>query len=53
VAVNAGVVTGAVGAALILPDNGLTAELPLMVALFYLFSATVLMRRANFAPSAT
>jgi MFS family permease len=53
VAVNAGVVTGAVGAALILPDNGLTAVLPLMVALFYLFSATVLMRRANFAPSAT
>ena len=53
VAVNAGVVTGAVGAALILPDNGLTAVLPLVVALFYLFSATVLMRRANFAPSAT
>jgi MFS family permease len=53
VAVNAGVVTGAVGAALILPDNGLTAVLPLMVALFYLFSATVIMRRANFAPSAT
>ena len=53
VAVNAGVVTGAVGAALILPDNGLTAVLPLMVALSYLFSATVLMRRANFAPSAT
>ena len=53
VAVNAGVVTGAVGAALILPDNGLTAVLPLMVALFYLFSVTVLMRRANFAPSAT
>ena len=53
VVVNAGVVTGAVGAALILPDNGLTAVLPLMVALFYLFSATVLMRRANFAPSAT
>jgi hypothetical protein len=53
VAVNAGVVTGAVGAALILPDNGLTAVLPLVVALFYLFSAAVLMRRANFAPSAT
>ena len=53
VAVNAGVVTGAVGAALILPDNGLTAVLPLMVALFYLFAATVLMRRANFAPSTT
>ena len=53
VAVNAGVVTGAVGAALILPDNGLTAVLPLMVALFYLFGATVLMRRANFAPSTT
>jgi len=53
VAVNAGIVTGAIGAALILPDNGVTAFLPLTVALFYLFAATVLMRRANFAPSTT
>ena len=53
VAVNAGIVTGAIGAALILPDNGVTAVLPITVAIFYLFAATVLMRRANFAPSTT
>ena len=53
VAVNAGIVTGAIGAALMLPDNGVTAYLPITVALFYLFAATVLMRRANFAPSTT
>ena len=53
VAVNAGIVTGAIGAALMLPDNGVTAFLPITVALFYLFAATVLMRRANFAPSTT
>ena len=51
VAVNAGIVTGAIGAALILPDNGVTAVLPITVAIFYLFAATVLMRKANFAPS--
>lgn len=53
VAVNAGIVTGAIGAALILPDNGVTAFLPITIALFYLFAAAVLMRRANFAPSTT
>jgi MFS family permease len=53
VAVNAGIVTGAIGAALILPDNGVTSVLPIVIALFYLFAATVLMRRANFAPSTT
>ena len=53
VAVNAGIVTGAIGAALVLPDNGVTAFLPITIALFYLFAATVLMRRANFAPSTT
>jgi MFS family permease len=53
VAVNAGIVTGAIGAALILPINGVTSVLPIVIALFYLFSATVLMRRANFAPSTT
>jgi MFS family permease len=53
VAVNAGIVTGAIGAALMLPDNGVTAYLPITIALFYLFAATVLMRRANFAPSTT
>jgi MFS family permease len=51
VAVNAGIVTGAIGAALILPDNGVTAVLPITVAIFYLFAATVLMHKANFAPS--
>ena len=53
VAVNAGIVTGAIGAALVLPDNGVTAVLPITVAIFYLFAATVLMRKANFAPSTT
>ena len=53
VAVNAGIVTGAIGAALILPDNGVTAVLPITVAIFYLFAATVLMHKANFAPSTT
>ena len=53
VAVNAGIVTGAIGAALILPINGVTSVLPIVIALFYLFAATVLMRRANFAPSTT
>ncbi len=53
VAVNAGIVTGAIGAALMLPDNGVTAYLPITIALFYLFVATVLMRSANFAPSTT
>jgi len=49
VAVNAGIVIGAIGAALLLPDNGATAVLPIIIALAYLFAATVLMRRANFA----
>ena len=49
VTVNAGIVTGAIGAALLLPDNGATAVLPIIIALAYLFAATVLMRRANFA----
>jgi len=53
VAVNAGIVTGAIVAALILPDDGVTAVLPITVAFSYLFAATVLMRRANFAPSTT
>jgi len=51
VAVNAGIVIGAIGAALLLPDNGVTATLPIVIALFYLFGATVLMRKATFAPS--
>jgi MFS family permease len=51
VAVNAGIVIGAIGAALLLPDNGITATLPIAIALFYLFAATLLMRKATFAPS--
>ena len=51
VAVNAGIITGAIGAALLLPDNGATYLLPVLIATAYLFAATVLMRRANFAPS--
>ena len=44
-------ITGAIGAALLLPDNGATYLLPVLIATAYLFAATVLMRRANFAPS--
>jgi MFS family permease len=51
VAVNAGIITGAIGAALLLPDNGATYLLPVLIAVAYLFAATVLMRKANFAPS--
>ena len=51
VAVNAGIVIGAIGAALLLPDNGVTSILPIVIALCYLFAATVLMRKATFAPS--
>jgi predicted MFS family arabinose efflux permease len=51
VAVNAGIVIGAIGAALLLPDNGVTAILPIVIALFYLFGATALMRKATFAPA--
>jgi len=51
VAVNAGIITGAIGAALLLPDNGATYLLPVLIAIAYLFAATVLMRKANFAPS--
>jgi MFS family permease len=51
VAVNAGIVIGAVGAALLLPDNGVTAVLPITIAAFYLFAALFLMRKTNFAPS--
>lgn len=51
VVVNAGIITGAIGAALALPDNGASALLPISIALAYLFAATVLMRKASFAPS--
>ena len=51
VAVNAGIVIGAIGAALLLPDSGVTSLLPFIIALVYLFAATVLMRKSNFAAS--
>jgi MFS family permease len=51
VAVNAGIVIGAIGAALLLPDSGVTSVLPFVIALVYLFAATVLMRKSNFAAS--
>ena len=51
VAVNAGIVIGAIGAALLLPDSGITSLLPFVIALVYLFAATVLMRKSNFAAS--
>ena len=51
VAVNAGIVIGAIGAALLLPDSGVTSLLPFVIALVYLFAATVLMRKSNFVAS--
>jgi len=51
VAVNAGIVVGAIGAALLMPDSGVTSVLPFVIALVYLFAATVLMRKSNFAAS--
>jgi MFS family permease len=51
VAVNAGIVIGAIGAALLLPDSGVTSLVPFVIALVYLFAATVLMRKSNFAAS--
>jgi len=53
VAVNAGIVTGAIGAALLLPDNGVTSLLPVIIAVFYLFAALVLMRKSKFSAAAT
>jgi MFS family permease len=51
VAVNAGIVIGAIGAALLMPDSGVTSVLPFVIALVYLFAAIVLMRKSNFAAS--
>ncbi|NCV73807.1 MAG: MFS transporter [Actinobacteria bacterium] len=53
VAVNAGIVTGAIGAALLLPDSGVTSILPAVIATFYLFAALVLMRKSKFSAAAT
>ena len=51
VAVNAGIITGAVGAALLLPDSGKTFMLPVAITLAYLFAGLVLLRKTIFAPS--
>jgi predicted MFS family arabinose efflux permease len=51
VAVNAGIVIGAITAALLLPDNGSTPSLPIVIALICLFAAVILMRKSTFAPS--
>jgi len=51
VAVNAGIVIGAITAALLLPDNGSTPTLPIVISLICLFAAAVLMRKSTFAPS--
>ena len=51
VAVNAGIITGAVSAALLLPANGATAVLPAAIALAYLIAFLVLIRKPTSAVS--
>ena len=53
ITVNAGIVTGAIGAALLLPDNGVTSILPIIIAVIYLFAALLLMRKSKFSAAAT
>ena len=53
ITVNAGIVTGAIGAALLLPDNGVTSILPIIIAVIYLFAALLLMKKSKFSASAT
>ena len=53
ITVNAGIVTGAIGAALLLPDNGVTSILPITIAVIYLFAALLLMKKSKFSASAT
>jgi MFS family permease len=53
ITVNAGIVTGAIGAALLLPDNGVTSILPIIIAVIYLFAALFLMKKSKFSASAT
>ena len=49
VAVNAGIVSSALIAALVLPTNGNSNLLPILIASAYLFAATVILRGANFS----
>lgn len=53
VMVNFAIVTGAIVAALLLPDSGAGALLPLLVALSYLLTAMFLLRPKNFHSSST
>jgi predicted MFS family arabinose efflux permease len=53
VVVNAGIVTGAIGAALLLPDSGVTSTLPIIIATIYLLSALILLRKSKFSAAAT
>lgn len=53
VVVNAGIVTGAIGAALLLPDSGVTSKLPIIIATIYLLSALILLRKSKFSAAAT
>ena len=53
ITVNAGIVTGAIGAALLLPDNGVTSVLPITIAAIYLFAALILMKKSKFSAAAT
>ena len=53
ITVNAGIVTGAIGAALLLPDSGVTSILPITIAVIYLFAALFLMKKSKFSAAAT
>ena len=53
ITVNAGIVTGAIGAALLLPDSGVTSVLPITIAVIYLFAVLFLMKKSNFSAAAT
>jgi MFS family permease len=53
ITVNAGIVTGAIGAAFLLPDNGVTSNLPIIIAIIYLFAALLLMKKSKFSAAAT
>jgi predicted MFS family arabinose efflux permease len=49
VAVNAGIVSSALIAALVMPTNGNSNLLPVLIATAYLFAATIILRGANFS----
>ena len=51
VAVNAGIVTSAIIAALILPKNGDSMWLPLLIASAYLLNALFVMKKSTFSHS--